>query len=164
MAAKTSGSEQQVDRLLRNLLLLSRTVDYVLTDQAVKTAVEEHLSVSQVYVLRLLGTRGSYTSVQIARLLGITKAAVSQLVNSLVHRKLVVRRPATQDHRAIDLHLTPKGRAAFEAVRNRQRNLLRSTAKQGSAADAKRWNGVLEQIIEAVNSTSGVSDALAAAL
>ena len=163
MAAKTPGSDQQVDRLLKNLLLLSRTVDYVLTDQAVKAAVADHLSESQVYVLRLLGTRGSYTSVQLARLLGVTKAAVSQLVNSLVHRKLVVRRAATQDHRAIDLHLTAKGRAAFEAVRNKQRSMLRSTTKQGSAA-ADRWNDVLEQIVEALNHTGGVSDALAAEL
>ena len=48
--------------------------------------------------------------------LGITKQAVSQLVDTLVVRGYVVRSPDPDDRRRIALELTPRGREAVDAV------------------------------------------------
>jgi DNA-binding MarR family transcriptional regulator len=141
---------KMVDGLLKNLLILSRTVDHVLEDEAVKAAVSERLSESKVHILRLLGTRGSQTSSQIARFLGVSKPAVTQLVDSMVRRKLVVRKTAKHDRREVDLQLTAKGKATFEAVRSEQRQVLKRASKQASAAESNRWVEVLGSITEAL--------------
>ncbi len=150
MAAKETAAVKVVDGLLKNLLILARTVDHLLEGEAVKAAVSEHLSESKVHILRLLGSRGSQTSSQIARFLGVSKPAVTQLVDSMVRRRLVVRRTAKHDRREVDLHLTDRGMAAFDAVRREQRHVLRRATKQAAVPNANQWNATLEQIIDAL--------------
>ena len=144
--------------MLKHVLILARAADHVLMDYAVKAVVAEHLSASQVHVLRLLGLRGSHTSVQIARLLGVTRPAVSQLIDPMVRRKLAMRRTAKQARRTVGLPLTPKGQATFEAVRHQQRDLLRRAAKQAPAAEAKGWTAILEEMTAALAHTSDAVD------
>lgn len=150
MASKGSLSVTTVDGLLKSLLVLSRTVDQALEVEAVKAATTERLSGSKVQIVRLLGARGSQTSSQIARFLGVSKPAVTQLVDSLVRRKLIARRTAKHDRREVDLSLTEKGKQAFQAVRNEQRNVLRTTTKQASGGNPDRWLKTLEEVTDAL--------------
>lgn len=150
MAAKGNLPVNTVDGLLKNLLILSRTVDHALELEAVKAATNERLSGSKMQILRLLGTRGSQTSSQIARFLGVSKPAVTQLIDSMVRRKLVGRRTAKHDRREVDLRLTEKGKQAFQAVRNEQRNVLRSSVRQVSGGNPTRWLKTLEEVTDAL--------------
>ena len=123
-----------VDALLKALLVQARTVDHILGRRAVESAVKESLSPSKVQILRLLGQRGVQTSSQIARFLGVTKPAVSQIVDTMVRDRLMVRRPAKSDRREVRLELTKKGMTAFQAVRRQQRHYLRSATSRLSKA------------------------------
>jgi DNA-binding MarR family transcriptional regulator len=51
------------------------------------------------------------------RQLGVSKQAASQLVDTLVLRDYLERRPNPEDRRRIDIELTERGRAAAQAVR-----------------------------------------------
>ena len=107
---KSSGGVKSIDGLLKAMLVFSRTVDHSLETNSVKRAVGVALSSSKVQILRLLGHRGGQTASQLARYLGVSKPAVSQIVDSMVRAKLVTRKPATADRREVHLHLTKKGR------------------------------------------------------
>jgi DNA-binding MarR family transcriptional regulator len=48
--------------------------------------------------------------------LGVTKQAVSQVVDVLVNRGYLTRRPASGDRRRVDLELTARGQEVLEAV------------------------------------------------
>ena len=139
MAAKTRLPSETVDGLIKALLVLSRTVDQVLDTQAVKTAVGESLSSSKVQILRLLGQRGRQTSTQVARYLGVTKPAVSQIIDSMVTSKLVVRKPAVHDRREVGLELTKRGRSQFQGVRREQRHVMRNSLRLSNSITAKKW-------------------------
>jgi DNA-binding MarR family transcriptional regulator len=51
------------------------------------------------------------------RQLGVSKQAASRLVDTLVLRGYLERRPNADDRRRIDIELTERGRAAAQAVR-----------------------------------------------
>lgn len=130
MPAKTLPPADTVDELLKAMLILSRAVDYVIETRAVKEAAKEHLSSSKVQILRLLGLRGGQTCVGVARILGVTKPAVSQIIDSMVRAKLVVRQTSVNDRREVDLRLSKKGRNLFHAIRRQQRHYVRLVLRQ----------------------------------
>jgi DNA-binding MarR family transcriptional regulator len=146
MAAKKHLDTKQTDSLLKAMLVFSRTVDQVLETRAVQAAAEP-LSKSKVQILRLLGQRGGQTATHIARFLGVSKPAVTQIVDALVQRNgLVVRTRSKRDRRGVEVKLTAKGRRVIQKVRVEQRHLVRSTMRQSSRAGTGRWIELLEEI------------------
>lgn len=150
MGSKATVSAEQADGLLKALFVLSRTVDHVLETRAVEAAIHEPLSASKVQVLRLIGQRGSQTSSQVARFLGVTKPAVSQIVDALVRSKLVVRRPAKHDRREVGLELTKQGRTQFQAIRTEQRHMARAAVKLAEGSKAAKWTELIQDVAGAL--------------
>ena len=135
-----------VDGFLKAMLVLCRTVDHVLEQQAVEVAVHERLSASKIQILRLLGQRGGQTATQVARFLGVSKPAVSQIIDTMVRSKVVVRRPAKDDRREVHLELTKKGRQTFHTVRRQQRHYVRAALRQLPRANSDRWMDILREM------------------
>jgi DNA-binding MarR family transcriptional regulator len=146
MAAKKRLDIKQTDGLLKAMLVFSRTVDQVLETRAIEAAAEP-LSKSKVQILRLLDQRGGQTATQIARFLGVSKPAVTQIVDALVQRNgLVVRARSKRDRRGVEVKLTAKGRRVIQKVRAEQRHLVRSTMRRSSRIVTDRWIALLEEI------------------
>ncbi len=150
MGAKVPLPSATVDGLLKALLVLSRSVDQILETRAVAEAADEPLSLSKVQVLRLLNERGRQTSSQLARFLGVSKPAVTQIVEAMVRSNLVVRRSNTQDRREVGLELTKDGKATYRAVRRKQRHLVRGAMRMLDARDATQWVDALQRIAGAL--------------
>jgi DNA-binding MarR family transcriptional regulator len=67
------------------------------------------LSHAQVGMLFMLHYHRQASPKQIADFLGVSKSAISQLLDPLVDKGLVSRQPDIKDRRIIRLSLTPKG-------------------------------------------------------
>jgi DNA-binding MarR family transcriptional regulator len=76
--------------------------------------VEEMLYPSEIHTIEAIGKNFRINVTQLAELLGITKGAVSQMVNRLVRKKFVKRIKFPPSEKETFLELTPKGRKAFE--------------------------------------------------
>ncbi len=146
MDVKMRASPKTVEGLLKSALVLSRTVDFVLETHVVESAVDLPLSSSKVQLLRLLGRRGGQMPSQVARFLGVTKSAVTQIIDSMVREKLVSRRTAKGDRREISLQLTKKGRELYLAVSRAQRHCIRNMLREVPTRDADRWIDTLNEI------------------
>lgn len=146
MATKTSASMKTVDELLKAMLVLSRSVDQVLGIRAVQAASKTRLSSSKVQVLRLLGRRGSQTSTQTARFLGVSKPAVSQIIDAMVRSKQVTRQTGKTDRREVNLQITERGRTLLNAVQHQQRHYVRNAVRLAGAAGTKKWVEMMEAI------------------
>ena len=59
MAAKVPAKTKDVDRLLKALLVISRSTEQIIESRAVESAIGKSLSSSKVQILRLLSTRGA---------------------------------------------------------------------------------------------------------
>ncbi len=149
MAKRTSLSLSRVDGLLKAMLVFARTSEEVLQGRHV-VAGGESLSRSKVQVLRLLARRGGQSSTQIARFLGVSKPAVTQIVDAMVRSRLVTRRTSRSDRRGVELRLSVTGRKVFGKIRNEQRHLIRTAARSISERDVDRWIRAMEQAASAL--------------
>jgi DNA-binding MarR family transcriptional regulator len=81
---------------------------------------------------------GRYAVADLTRGLGISKQAVSQLVDTMVTRGYVERRPDADDRRRMQLTLTPRGDAAatvsWQAATRTDDELQRRLSADGVAA------------------------------
>lgn len=150
MESKPRLATQSIDGTLKSMLVLARTIDHVFEMRAVETAVDEPMSTSKVQVLRLLGTQGAQTSGQVARFVGVSRPAITQLIDALVKDRLVSRRATPQDRRKVVVKLTKRGTETFRAVRRTQRHLLRNALRLADANAAARWQETMFEIAGAV--------------
>ena len=77
---------------------------------------ELRLGFTQLAALYVLADGASTTVGELAELLGRSPSATSRLIDSLVRRRLVERRPEPEDRRQRLLALTHRGRALLRAV------------------------------------------------
>ncbi len=74
------------------------------------------LGFTQLAALYVLADAGTTTVTDLADALGRSPSATSRLVEGLVRRRLVERRPEAEDRRARALRLTQRGRALLRVV------------------------------------------------
>lgn len=85
--------------------------------QRIQHVAERHgLSYPQLVTLRYLLHAGSVPMSEVTDYLGITRGAMTGLVDRLADAGLVVRRPCEQDRRVTFLDLTPRGREVLAQV------------------------------------------------
>ena len=149
MATSKPIGLESTDRLLKAMLVFSRTVEHVLESRAGEDVCGP-LSKPRVQILRLLGRRGPQSATQIANYLGVSKPAVTQVVDSMVRDKLVIRATSRRDRRGVELKLSAKGRRVFHDVRNEQRHLIRNAVRQAAGSDAIAWTETLQRISAAL--------------
>jgi DNA-binding MarR family transcriptional regulator len=98
-------------------------------------------------VLRNLGEDGSRPS-ELAARAGITRQAVTKVVDELERLDLVRRDPDPDDRRGVIVRYTDRGRAGLDTARKRMLDLEADFAKR---VGAKRWadtRAVLETLFE----------------
>lgn len=80
-----------------------------------RSLANRDLSLPQYRLLAFL-SHGDWAASALADRLDVSRPTVTSLVDGLVKRGLVARRPSTNDRRRVDHVLTPDGRAALEAA------------------------------------------------
>jgi len=146
MASSLRRSAEQIDPLLKGLLVLARTVEEVLEVRAVRAGIGQPLGRSNVQVLCLLAHRGGHTGSQVARFLGVSKPRVSQMIDAMAHDGMVVRRRSEGDRREVLLELTKRGRLRARSVQREQRHRLRMALRLVRQPDVARWADTLHEI------------------
>ncbi len=77
---------------------------------------ELHLGFTQLAALYVLAEGRTTTVSDLADAIGRSPSATSRLVDGLVRRRFVERRPETEDRRQRTIWLTPRGRAVLRVV------------------------------------------------
>jgi DNA-binding MarR family transcriptional regulator len=88
-------------------------------------AVEQfNISVEQFHILRHI-RRGISSVSELAEAKNISRPAISQAVDALVHKGLITRTTDEHDRRHIQLTLTASGNALLDAIFNNTRSWMR---------------------------------------
>ncbi len=149
MASLKVGNRHVVDDLLKVLFAQSRTVEHVLASSAAKVGGRP-LSATKQQILGLLLQRGHQRATQLALFLGVSKPAVTQIIDAMIQEQLVTRRRAGTDRREVELRLTPAGRGLIQRIRNRQRHYLRNALRGLPARRGAQWSAVLREVTQAL--------------
>jgi DNA-binding MarR family transcriptional regulator len=94
-----------------------RRIVYAVRLSARRAERELGLSGAQLFVLQQLGERPADSVNELAERTHTHQSSVSVVVRRLVERGLVVRTPAPQDGRRVQLNLSPRGRTALRRTR-----------------------------------------------
>ncbi len=79
-----------------------------------------HITHSQWFVLSIIEKIDKASVKDIAKILGITQSAATQLVNGLVDNKYVARKLNEKDRRETDLFISKKGRKELLVMKKKQ--------------------------------------------
>lgn len=118
---------------------------------------EDELYMVEVHTLGLIGDHKRITTTEIAELTNRTKSAVSQIVEKLVKKELVLKYRNPYNHRELIIELTEKGKIVYEyheqldesEYGKHLKNLKEYTAEdfQTFTEIAKVFNGGLERAL-----------------
>jgi DNA-binding MarR family transcriptional regulator len=127
------------------LLQLKATVTNI--DKAVQKISNEHLglTVNQLLFLDCIAHDSQTCERDIAQLIGVSKAAVSQIGSDLLRKKLIVTSENQLNRRKKILKLTPKGQDTLEAVRP---ELLSLAEALGSSITQQKINSLGEVLTQ----------------
>ena len=114
--ATTSEADQVAAALLESVPLVMRTIRAQM--RGYRTA---DLSVPQFRALGFLHRHPGASLTDLAEHIGLTVPAASRLVDGLVARGYVARKPSPADRRTLELTVSPPGVAMLEASRARAR-------------------------------------------
>jgi len=111
MESRTSLDPEVVDALRAyfDAIVLAEPLQAVLWKSA-------GITLAQLAALRQLRA-GPITAGQLGRLLGLSPASTTHLVDRLEARSLVARSRRQDDRRAVDVHLTPAGQRVLDESR-----------------------------------------------
>lgn len=97
-------------------------------NQKTKTAkqygTEDMLYSAEVHMVEIIGSYEAITTTNLAKALGITKGAVSQVTHKLIEKNLIVKIPSGEKNNEILISLTDKGRIVYSYHRNMHKQML----------------------------------------
>lgn len=104
------------------------------------------LSPADFRLLYLLARRGGITVVELARLIGVSKQAVSRQLQRLIESGQVTREPAPDDRRKLRLRVSGAALRLVEEVVTLQRRHLRAAYKKAGAEAVLGFERVLAEL------------------
>jgi|HubBroStandDraft_1064217.scaffolds.fasta_scaffold19475_3 DNA-binding MarR family transcriptional regulator len=137
---------------MNDLLALFTQAAKLLREAADETMSRHGVRVGQHIVLTVLWEQDGLTPGEIARRLGVATPTIVNTATRMEEADLVVRRPDPADARLVRLHLTARGRAVREPVREARAELERQATATLTAAEREHLRTVLTKIIDQLRS------------
>lgn len=104
---------------------LSRLMPEIARGTLRREAVElssGHITLPQFFILNMLEKEDALRMTDIARILGVTTAAATGIVDRLVKSSYAVRVYDTRDRRIIKIRLSPQGRELVQRINKRKKH------------------------------------------
>jgi DNA-binding MarR family transcriptional regulator len=105
------------------------------------------VTVARYRTLAILTEISDLTVNELARHSSVERSALSRLLDQMEGEALIVRRPSRADRRAIEIRITAKGRAAFQAMRPVRREVLRRAVEGIAPGELDRMRTVIQLML-----------------
>ncbi len=139
----SNNRESDVSLAGRTLIQLSHVI-VRLEDRVLSR--ELGLSYRQMRILKHVNA-GVESGTELVKIFGVTAPAVSETLESLVRKGLLVRRPHETDRRAVKLELTDAGRELSERSEVLERELSVDLLAPLDAAEVKTLLGLADRML-----------------
>ena len=107
-------------------------------------------------ILRLLGASSGLSQQELSTRLGIHPSRLVAILDALEERRLVERRPHTDDRRQYALHLTEKGQGTLCEIGGIGREHIESLCASLTAAEREKLGDLLQKIATEQGLSPGV--------
>ena len=141
-----AGTTELINDFLGSTHLFASAVGDVVEKELLGEVAGSKLTFSQFKLLKLVALADAHTIGDVAAFLGVSNAAASKAVDTLVRGGLLSRTEAKADRRAVQLSLTEPSRrllAAYDKAKNRK---LAKVFRQFSPAELRRTAELLDRL------------------
>lgn len=135
-----------IDDLLGSAHVFASAVSDVIEARLLREVAGDHVTVSQLKLLKLVAIKDSHSISDVALFLGVSNAAASKAVDKLARRKLLRRDEAEQDRRVIHLSLTPIGQKILKAYDEAKERRLATLFQDISGEEMRRTADLLDRL------------------
>ena len=125
--------------------IFSRTVNELLQEE-LRAITHDHLTFSQLKLLKLIAVTDSYNLSEFASFLGVSTAAASKAVDRLVRRGLLARATSETDRRAVRLTLTAEGQRTLDDYEVATRDVLEAVFADVASDGLERTARLLDRL------------------
>lgn len=132
---------------MAELLALFTQATKLLREAADEAMSQQGVRVGQHLVLAILWDEDGLTPGDLARRLGIATPTIVNTATRMEAAGLVTRRPDPSDARLVRLHLTARGRAAREPVRQARAELEQRATATLTATERRHLHSALAKIV-----------------
>lgn len=105
------------------------------------------ISIPQMAVLEILCRERDRPMNRLAQALGVSRPAVTGLVDRLIAQGLAARRGDPKDRRVIRVSVTPKGRKVFSNIWEQKRRMIGEVFGRLPGADRAHYLATLERVV-----------------
>lgn len=85
---------------------------------------EDLLYSAEVHMIEVIGSHEHITTTKLAKTLGITKGAVSQITRKLLKKNLILKMPSNEKNNEIFISLTERGRIVYYYHQNMHKTMI----------------------------------------
>lgn len=144
--ARGKTEHDQLQRFVRDLRLTYNQ----LRDLADRLHADLEITASLRAVMEFVALQGPSTVPAIAEQRSVSRQGIQKLVNTLLKREVLVRKPNPGHRRSDLIALTPRGRALFRTMLRREAKYIGELAARLPAADIERSRSLLGAIRSAL--------------
>ncbi len=138
-----AGFEIGLDGLVGHVGYSVRRFQIWIFQDFIKTLSAANIRPAQYSVMTVIGANPGMTQMAVAKRLGIERARLVHLLDSLEARNLVKRVPSPTDRRSHALHLTPSGQASLRQFKMLAAEHERHVGEKIGAENRKRLLEIL---------------------
>ena len=144
----------EADQILQDIFGIARKLDEIKVFHNILPFNNTELQFMKVIVLA--GEAGKRViSSDIARSLGITRSAVSQMVKKLEDEKIIVRVPAENDKKSSHVMLSPAARTAYERMKDYMNAFVQQIVDRVGYDEIRRFIDGMNKFIDIFNEVLG---------
>lgn len=140
----------EADQILQEVFNIARKLDEIKVFHNVLPFNNTELQFMKVIVLADEAGKRVISS-DIARSLGITRSAVSQMVKKLEDEKIIVRIPAENDKKSSHVVLSPDARAAYERMKDYMNAFVQQIVDRVGYDEIRQFIGGMNKFIDIFN-------------
>lgn len=85
---------------------------------------EDLLYSAEVHMLEIIGDYETITTTKLAKNLGVTKGAISQITHKLLEKNLIVKNSSAEKNNEVLISLTDKGRIVYSYHQNMHKKMM----------------------------------------
>lgn len=144
----------EADQILQDIFGIARKLDEIKVFHNILPFNNTELQFMKVIVLADEAGKRVISS-DIARSLGITRSAVSQMVKKLEDEKIIVRVPAENDKKSSHVMLSPAARTAYERMKDYMNAFVQQIVDRVGYEEIRRFIDGMNKFIDIFNEVLG---------
>ena len=144
----------EADQILQDIFGIARKLDEIKVFHNILPFNNTELQFMKVIVLADEAGKRVISS-DIARSLGITRSAVSQMVKKLEDEKIIVRVPAENDKKSSHVMLSPAARTAYERMKDYMNAFVQQIVDRVGSDEIRRFIDGMNKFIDIFNEVLG---------